>query len=952
MIHYHTKKVAKDGVDALALQAYTAKHAAPSNEIEFRELDLYHMFALEFDINMLTADEQERAKNHKVKNATENKEQSVLSSLKERGDKVLIVTTRALLENANANFKAWGNALVLGGDGIWGISKDKQTCMVPLGVFSNYMDEGNSKHTFQPWGLVWSSSENSTMVCALYAALRAYMPKFGLNVPAEVSMWNSDMHLSYSCLQEIFFPKALHLPCAVHTQRELNGLKASFGEAHLKVAREHLGVLKNAQNDTVFNHALKLIVKSWEGVKSVVGKWFAKLDARPHFSMGQSRFPGFAPNNQSIESVMQIIRECTGGRTQRSKANMVLHHVLPRVMYRLSERVVDNVREHLHAPATHVGAMTVSTFQQLKALQVAHENGDNVIRFTTRDCDVAVIAAFQQTNEEEEESSVRNIWKLRTKDITPEFAITFEAMMTEPNYESWSLTLDDVRSHCVVRKMTPEDYPQIPDSLRKHLQKTMFVCSCGTFQSSSQCGHAHMAKYMYDKRFDPENNDKLHYSKFEGTYITQNKGYRKRRQPGEKKHAPKYRKVEIVTQPVSPRVKTKAAEDKFVKTNFSCDERIDMLKRDFHRAPGVDKFTHKAAEALWLMIKDDSAGVNDFDKLAKEWSAMVTQRGTSNEDAARYIVFLRTSRISEAAFQWHPTFFKIYYSVSTDAKMPFWLIPENILSHEDMQARKRDTPYMYTYAGVKLSVTWKDIFRDNKTDATHWVNDVFMNAAATIIQHHLRGCGVDCAILPTHLSKCERHNNEQDEKIRAAYSMCEFGISHQWFLKEHIFIPWHVNDAHWYLYHIHVDRSGTITITSYDSMGSATLDELQLSSDSPMLSPMRKSNSHGHGTQSNEKKQSHVWLERFFTFAVLHAGHAAMKRFHQKEKTTLKFSYKYGRAPAQRDGSSCGILTLTNLLMLGLNIDLNESTYQTVPSENFLRTANPRTANPRVDATA
>jgi len=51
--------------------------------------------------------------------------------------------------------------------------------------------------------------------------------------------------------------------------------------------------------------------------------------------------------------------------------------------------------------------------------------------------------------------------------------------------------------------------------------------------------------------------------------------------------------------------------------NFSCDERIDMLKRDFHRAPGVDKFTHKAAEALWLMIKDDSAGVNDFDKLAK-----------------------------------------------------------------------------------------------------------------------------------------------------------------------------------------------------------------------------------------------------------------------------------------------------------------------------------------------
>jgi len=297
MIHYSTKKGAEHGVDALALQAYTAKHAPPSNEIEFRELDSHHMFALEFDINMLTADEQERAKNHKVKNATDNKEQSVLSSLKERGDKVLIVTTKALLENASANFKAWGNALVLGGDGIWGISKDKQTCIVPLGVFSNYMEEGNSKHTFQPWGLVWSSSENSTMVCALYAALRAYMPKFGLNVPAEVSMWNSDMHLSYSCLREIFFPEALHLPCAVHTQRELNGLKASFGETHLKDAREHLEVLKHSQNDNVFCHVLQDIVTYCEGNKSAVCKWFTQLGQRPHFSMGQGRFPGFAPNN-------------------------------------------------------------------------------------------------------------------------------------------------------------------------------------------------------------------------------------------------------------------------------------------------------------------------------------------------------------------------------------------------------------------------------------------------------------------------------------------------------------------------------------------------------------------------------------------------------------------------------------------------------------------------------
>ena len=45
------------------------------------------------------------------------------------------------------------------------------------------------------------------------------MDKLGLHAPREVAMWNSDGHLSYTALREVFFPNAVPLPCGVHIRR-------------------------------------------------------------------------------------------------------------------------------------------------------------------------------------------------------------------------------------------------------------------------------------------------------------------------------------------------------------------------------------------------------------------------------------------------------------------------------------------------------------------------------------------------------------------------------------------------------------------------------------------------------------------------------------------------------------------------------------------------------------
>ena len=87
-------------------------------------------FALEFNIDMLSPEEQERAKNH-----SKNKDKPLFQILRDEGDKYLILTTKALVRNASAHVLEWGDGLVLGADGIWNIARSGQSCVVVWGAF-------------------------------------------------------------------------------------------------------------------------------------------------------------------------------------------------------------------------------------------------------------------------------------------------------------------------------------------------------------------------------------------------------------------------------------------------------------------------------------------------------------------------------------------------------------------------------------------------------------------------------------------------------------------------------------------------------------------------------------------------------------------------------------------------------------------------------------------------
>lgn len=216
-------------------------------------------FALEFNIDVLSPEEQERAKNH-----SKNKDKSLFQILRDEGDKCLILTTKALVLNASAHMLEWGDGLVLRADGMWNIARSGQSCVVAMGSFCNYSEpvSGGCKHRHasRPFGLVWAFSENASMVCVMFAALRTYMDKLGLHAPREVTLWDSDGHLSYTAFRDVFFNHAVPVPYVVHIQRSLLELKSGVGEERWRDAAEDLETCKHAQNDCVFAHVLQAII--------------------------------------------------------------------------------------------------------------------------------------------------------------------------------------------------------------------------------------------------------------------------------------------------------------------------------------------------------------------------------------------------------------------------------------------------------------------------------------------------------------------------------------------------------------------------------------------------------------------------------------------------------------------------------------------------------------------
>lgn len=126
--------------------------------------------------------------------------------------------------------------------------------------------------------------------------------------------------------------------------------------------------------------------------------------------MGQSRLPGFAPDNQSIESFMSVLRVATGGRAAPIKANQVLHHTMPVLVRDLSHCCIDNVHGRVLAVSTFVGPMTVTTHQQLMALLLASEHSEQSAHaWTTRDGDTSVMSVCRQINRRNLVTGARNM---------------------------------------------------------------------------------------------------------------------------------------------------------------------------------------------------------------------------------------------------------------------------------------------------------------------------------------------------------------------------------------------------------------------------------------------------------------------------------------------------------------------------------------------------------------
>ena len=115
-------------------------------------------------------------------------------------------------------------------------------------------------------------------------------------------------------------------------------------------------------------------------------------------------------------------------------------------------------------------------------------------------------------------------------------------------------------------------------------------------------------------------------------------------------------------------------------------------------------------QALWTMATEEQ-DLNSFDGEAMRWAMMARQRGVSDENITRYIDFLKNARSSQAAFQWLPTFFIMYFGVRSQSHIPFWFYPDNLMSEEAIKherAKHSTEVRMAMYTPVKMHLTTTD----------------------------------------------------------------------------------------------------------------------------------------------------------------------------------------------------------------------------------------------------
>jgi len=241
------------------LQRGRENYKQPTTVHELKELDLCGMFAIDFEMSMVTEDMRKKIP------------APLLQEIEKDHKNFGVFSTPVCIEDMKEADDIYEHNVPISGDGIF-VHGSTKFCIVPIGTHSNRFDFANGNgHTkeFRPFFFGIGVGESTALMIVTFIAGQ-HFAKNVANIKFEfdvVSSWHSDMAKSFTSLQENLFPSATRLSCCIHILRNLETrLKAHFfrdDNVYNKI-KQQAYMLKAAASEEHFGVLCQLFTLIWQ----------------------------------------------------------------------------------------------------------------------------------------------------------------------------------------------------------------------------------------------------------------------------------------------------------------------------------------------------------------------------------------------------------------------------------------------------------------------------------------------------------------------------------------------------------------------------------------------------------------------------------------------------------------------------------------------------------------
>ena len=450
------------------LQVGREEFKQPTSEEGLKELDLCGMFAINFEMSMLSEDIRKKIP------------PPLLQEIEKDHKNFGVFSTPAWIEDMKEANDIYEHNVPISADGIFNHGS-KKFCIVPIGTHSNRFDFANGNgHTkeFRPFFFGIGVGESTALTTVTFIAGQ-HFAKNVANVNFEfdvVSSWHSDMAKSFTSFQENLFPGAKRLSCCIHIIRNLETrLKAHFFRDDIvyNKIKQQAYMLKYAASEEQFGVLCKLFTLIWQdyydderlkieacedegerellGQKLMLTQTFVQDNLMNNLFCNGAYCPsvgsyGQVPDTNFIEASMSILRKALNASERKFGFVFDIHRLKWAIeTFCRNKLILHGEKKRLYTASNAIDVKAVDGF---KKLANGFENCTTLEEFQSsidqrvRQCkhegrDVLVLPAFKLDDGAfvEDDEHVRKSQELKVKEVTKENVSLFLRSLREMENE-------------------------------------------------------------------------------------------------------------------------------------------------------------------------------------------------------------------------------------------------------------------------------------------------------------------------------------------------------------------------------------------------------------------------------------------------------------------------------------------------------------------------------------